>query len=294
MKVGFSIYRFDWPGSPGNIGSTLKEISVAAEQAGFSSIWVMDHFFQLDEMVGPAEDPMLEAYSTLGFLAGSTKRMRLGTLVSGVIYRNPGLLVKAVTSLDVVSGGRANFGIGAAWYEREAMGLGFPFPALKERYERLEETIQIAKKMWSGDTSPYKGKHYQLAEPINSPQPITKPHPPILIGGGGEKKTLRLVAQYADACNLFAMGGIDDIAHKLDVLRHHCEDIGRPYDEIERTVLSMAHMAPDSMTVSDVINSCRDLAKLGIQHVIFAMPNIHEIEIFEKFGEEIIPAVSEF
>jgi F420-dependent oxidoreductase-like protein len=189
----------------------------------------------LEGMLGPADDPMLEAYSTLSYLAGVTKRARLGTLVTGVVYRHPGFLVKAATNLDVLSGGRAYLGIGAAWYEREAVGLGMPFPPVSERFERLEETLQIAKRMWSGDRTPYEGKHYRLAEPISSPQPLSKPHPPILVGGMGEKKTLRLVAQYADACNLFTAIGVDEVARKLDVLKRHCEDVGRPYDEIERT-----------------------------------------------------------
>jgi F420-dependent oxidoreductase-like protein len=293
MKVGLQIATFKWPGSPANMATKLADVARTADDAGFASIWVMDHFFQLEGMIGPADDPMLEAYSTLSYLAGVTKRARLGTLVTGVVYRHPGFLVKAATNLDVLSGGRAYLGIGAAWYEREAVGLGMPFPPVSERFERLKETLQIAKRMWSDDRTPYEGKHYRLAEPIASPQPLSKPHPPILIGGMGEKKTLRLVAQYADACNLFAAVGVDEVARKLDVLKRHCEDVGRPYDEIERTVLNIVWLAPGATSPAEAIESCRKLADVGIQHVIFSMPNHHEIAPLEMVGREIIPAVAE-
>ncbi len=296
MKIGLQIVEFDWPGSPANTGKKLAEIANTADAAGFDSIWVMDHFFQLDALqMGLApEEPMFEAYTTLGYLAAVTERAQLGAMVTGVTYRQPGHLVKIVSNLDVLSGGRAILGIGAAWYEREALGLGFPFPPVKERFERLEETLQIAKQMWAGDTSPYNGKHYQLAEPMNHPQPLTRPHPPILIGGGGEKKTLRLVAQYANACNLFAFTGTGEIAHKLDVLKRHCDDIGRDYDEIERTVLGMVHIAPGKMSTSAVIGMCEGLANLGIQHFIFSMPNVHDITPIEVIGNEVIPVVADF
>jgi F420-dependent oxidoreductase-like protein len=292
MRIGLQVIRFDWPGGPAQIGTKLAEIAQAAEHAGFYSLWVMDHFFQLEPIIGKAEDPMLEGYSTLCYLAGKTEIVRLGTLVTGVVYRHPGLLINTATNLDVLSGGRAYLGIGAAWYEREALGLGFPFPPLKERFERLEETLQITKQVWSGDFAPFNGKHYQLTEPINNPQPLSKPHPPIMVGGGGEKKTLRLVAQYADACNLIVRGGLDEIARKLDVLKGHCDDVGRPYVEIERTVLTSAHIAPGEMSPSDVIDTCRQLATIGVQHVIINMPNVHEITPLEVFGQEIIPAVA--
>lgn len=294
MKIGLQIVSFNWPGSPANIGSKLAEIGRTADDVGFDSIWVMDHFFQLEGMIGPAEDPMLEGYTALSYLAGHTKRARLGTLVTGVIYRHPGFLVKSVTNLDVLSGGRAYMGIGAAWYQREAKALGFPFPPLKERFERLEETLQITKQMWSGDVSAYNGKHYQLAEPICSPPPLSNPHPPIMIGGMGEKKTLRMVAQYADACNLFIYQGNDVLRHKLDVLKGHCETLGRPYEEIERTTLGTVHLAPDGMTPSEVIETCRSLADIGIQHAIFNMPKTHDITPLETFGREILPVVAEF
>ena len=297
MKIGLQIVRFSWPDRPENIGKKLGAIGKTADEVGYDSIWAMDHFFQLDmEQFGLSpEEPMLDGYTALSYLAAVTKRARLGTMVSGVVYRHPGHLIKIVSNLDVLSGGRAYLGIGAAWYEREALGLGFPFPPLKERIERLEETLQIAKQMWSGEVKPYNGKYYQLAEPINSPLPLSKPHPPILVGGSGEKKTLRLVAQYADACNLYGppFGSNDEVARKLDVLKRHCDDIGRPYDEIERTALGMISIGEGGMSVSDVINTCRGLADLGIQHFIFSMPNDHEITPLEVVGREVIPAVRE-
>jgi F420-dependent oxidoreductase-like protein len=293
MRVGLQIPRFTWPGGPAEIGTRLAAIGRTADEAGFASIWVMDHFFQI-RGVGAPEEPMLEGYSALSYLAGVTKRVKLGTLVTGVIYRHPGILIKTVSTLDVLSGGRAYLGIGAAWNEQESRGLGVPFPPLKERFERLEEALQIAHQMWAGDRSPYNGRHYQLADPLNSPQPLTRPHPPILIGGGGEQKTLRLVAQYADACNLFARVGADTLRHKLDVLRRHCEAVGRPYEAIERTTLDTVHLAPGADTPASVIAQCRALADLGIQHAIFYMPNVHELAPLETFGREIIPAVAEF
>lgn len=293
MKIGLQIPSFTWPGGPGEIRARLAEIAKTADNAGFASIWVMDHFFQIQN-VGQPDEPMLESYTTLGYLAGVTSKVRLGTMVTGVVYRHPGILAKMVSTLDVLSGGRAYLGIGAAWNEREARGLGVPFPPLKERFERLEEALQITKQMWSGDVAAYPGKHYQLAETLNSPQPLTKPHPPILIGGMGEKKTLKLVARYADACNLFARAGKDELRKKLDIIRHYCEEIGRPYDEIERTALDTVHLATGQMTAEQVIQVCRDLADVGIQHAIFNMPNVHEIRPLEIFGREIIPAVSSF
>ena len=289
MRIGLQIPTFTWPGE---IKATLSEIVRTAEKAGFSSIWVMDHFYQL-EMFGDTGDPMLEAYSALNFIAALTNKVELGTLVTGVVYRHPGVLIKTVTTLDVLSGGRAYFGVGTGWYEREARGLGLPFPKIQYRYEILEETLQIAKQMWSGKRDPYNGKHHQLAEPICSPQPISKPHPKILIGGMGEKKTLRLVAQYADACNLFAYGGLEAINHKLKVLKKHCEAIGRPYDEIERTALSTANLSSGNMSIEDVIGMCKGLAGENIEHLIFNMPNVQEITPLEKFGEEIIPAFAD-
>ena len=225
MRIGLQVPSFTWPGGTAEIGARLAEIGRTADDAGFYSLWVMDHFFQIG-MVGPPEHAMLEGYSALSFLAGVTKRVKLGTLVTGVHYRHPGILVKTVTTLDVLSGGRAYLGIGAGWNEQESRGLGVPFPPLKDRFEQLEEALQIAHQMWKGDRSAFNGAHYQLADPLNSPPPLAQPHPPIMIGGGGEQKTLRLVAQYADACNLFARMGDDVLRKKLDVLRGHCETLG--------------------------------------------------------------------
>lgn len=296
MNIGLQVPNFTWPGGPVGIPSKLAEIARTTDEAGFTSLWVMDHFFQIGSRdramgLGPAEDEMLEGYSTLAYLAGLTKKVKLGTLVTGVIYRHPGILVKTVTTLDVLSGGRAYLGIGAAWNEREATGLGVPFPPVAERFQRLEETLQIAKHMWSEDNGSYTGRHYQLAETLNSPQPVSKPHPPILIGGTGEKKTLRLVAQYADACNLFARMGIDGLRAKLDVLKRHCDTVKRDYNEIEKTTLGTVHLATGQMSATEVIEQCRALAGLGIQQAIFNMPNVHEIAPLETFGREIIPVV---
>lgn len=292
MRIGLQIPSFTYPSGPAQLADKLAEIAGTADECGFSSLWVMDHFFQIG-VIGPPENEMLEGYSTLSYLAGFTQNVTLGTLVTGVIYRYPGILIKTATTLDVLSGGRAYLGIGAAWNEEESVGLGVPFPPLSERFERLEETLQIAKQMWSDDDGAYEGQHYQLSRTLNSPQPLSQPHPPILIGGSGEKKTLRLVAQYADACNLFARAGTDTLRHKLDVLRHHCDDVGRDYGEIEKTTLGTVHLAPGQMSASDVINTCRELADVGIQHAIFNMPNVHEITPLETFGSEIIPEVAD-
>lgn len=297
MKIGLQIPNFTYPDGPKELGNKLAEIARTADEVGFSSLWVMDHFFQIGSRdrsmgLGPAEDEMLEGYSTLSYLAGMTKKVTLGTMVTGVIYRHPGILVKTVTTLDVLSGGRAYLGIGAAWNEREARGLGVPYPTTKERLEKLEETLQIAKQMWSENNGAFAGKYFQLAETLCSPQPLSEPHPPILIGGSGEKKTLRLVAKYADACNLFARMGVETVRGKLDILRQHCEKEGRDYSEIEKTTLSTVHLAPDKMNAQNVIEECRALAGIGIQHAIFNMPNVHEIKPLEIFGREIIPQLA--
>src|SRR5215831_2835899 len=233
MRVGLQIPRFHWAGGPPRMAETLAAIARTADDAGVASIWLIDHFFQIGS-VGKAEEEMLEAYTTLGFLAAHTRRARLGTLVTGVHYRHPGVLIKQVTTLDVLSQGRAWLGIGAGWYERESRGLGVPFPSRAERFQRLEETLKIARAMWSGGrVDPIYGKHFQLAEPINSPPPVTQPHPPIMVGGGGEHKTLRFVAKYADACNLFTRYGPGELAWKLEVLRGYCEEYGRAFETID-------------------------------------------------------------
>lgn len=286
MKIGLQIPRFAWTE---NFGPTLAAIGKTADEGGFASIWVMDHFFQI-QGVGQPEEPMLEGYTTLAYLAAATKQARLGTMVTGVNYRAPGFLLKVVTTLDVLSGGRAWLGIGAGWFEREAHGLGMPFPPLKERFERLEETLQLAKQVWTGDFAPFHGKHYQLEEPIISPLPISKPHPPILIGGAGEQKTLRMVAQYADACNLFPMGN-DVIAQKLNVLKEHCTALGRDYNEIERTLL-LPLTGSRQLDIPAMIQNCHEWAALGIQHVILSdIPDLHTLRHLETVARDLIPAV---
>jgi F420-dependent oxidoreductase-like protein len=291
MKLGLQIPSFTWPGGVERIGPILSRLGQAAEEAGFSSLWVMDHFFQI-EMVGKPEEPMLEGYNALNFLAAATQKIRLGTLVTGVIYRYPGILIKAMTTLDVLSGGRAYFGIGAGWYEREAIALGVPFPPLKERFERLEETVQIALQMWSGKAAPYSGKHYRLAETLCSPLPISKPHPPIMIGGVGEKRTLPLVAKYADACNLYAFENLDLLRAKLDVLRRHCDTIGRPFEEIERTAIGAIDLRHGAMNAREAIEYCRRVSDAGIQHFIVSLPGDYELKPIEVMGKEVIPAVA--
>jgi len=293
MRIGLQIPSFTWPGGAEAIGPKLAGIARTAEDAGFYSIWVMDHMFQIP-MVGPAEQEMLEGYGALSYLAGVTRRVRLGTLVTGITYRHPGVLAKSVSTLDVLSGGRAYLGIGAAWFDREHEGLGIPFPPLGERFERLEETLQIIQQMWSEQSGPYEGRHYRLNETLNVPQPLTRPHPPILIGGLGERKTLRLVAEYGDACNLFLFIGMQELRRKLDVLARHCEALGRPLDEIERTTLGTVHLAPSGTTPKAVIETCRELAAMGVQQAIFNLPNLSEVEPLEVFGREIIPEVAGF
>ena len=291
MKIGLQLPNFTFPGGPSTIRSTLRDVAQAADAAGFDTLWVMDHFFQIS-YVGPHTDEMLEGYSTLSFLAAVTEKIELGTLVTGVTYRHPGILVKTVTTLDVLSGGRSWLGIGAAWNEQESKGLGSPFPPIATRFEWLEEALQITRQMWSGNNGAYKGKHFHLDETLCSPQPLRRPHPPIMVAGGGEKKTLRLVAQYADACNLF--GEPDAVKAKLAILREHCDRLGRDYATIDRTTLGTVHLAPGKMTPKDIIGKCRALANVGVTHAIFNMPNVHELKPLEVFGAEIIPAVREF
>jgi F420-dependent oxidoreductase-like protein len=291
MKIGLQVPNFTYPAGPPQLAAKLAEIARVADDAGFYSLWVMDHFFQIS-MIGPHDNDMLESYCTLGYLAAVTKRVKLGTLVTGVVYRYPGILVKTSTTLDILSGGRGYLGIGAAWNEQEAKGLGTPFPPLGVRFELLEEALQIAKQMWSPNNGPYEGKHNRLAETLCSPQPLSHPHPPILVAGGGEKKTLRLVAQYADACNLY--GPPETISAKLAILKQHCAALGRDYGSIEKTSLGTVELQAGKMTPKDVIGHCKALADIGIQHAIFNMPNVHTIAPLEVFGREIIPAVADF
>jgi len=292
MKIGLQIPSFTWQGGTNEIRNHLAEIVTTADEVGFASLWVMDHFFQINYVGGP-EEPMLESYSALNFMAALTKRARLGALVTGVIYRNPGLLVKEVTTLDVLSGGRAYLGIGAAWNEEESRGLGFSFPPIKERFEKLEDALKIAKAMWSGQEAPYSSSHIQMERLLNSPQAISKPHPPILIGGSGEKKTLKLVAQYADACNLFAGADLNEIIRKLDILKQHCDEIGRNYGEIEKTSLEGVNLGEGGISTHELINRCKLLSQTGIQHMIVNMPNVSTIKPLELIGKEVIPAIAE-
>ena len=284
MKLGIGITTFPWPAD--QIGPVVSGIATAADEAGLDSLWVMDHFFQIRLSGLPAESPMPEAYATLAFLGGLTKRIKLGTLVTSVAYRPPGVLVKTVTALDVLTGGRVIFGVGAGAPFNpappgpgpgmgrvfEAEGLGIPFPSLAERFERLEEVLQIAHQMWRGDESPYQGRHYQLVRPLNSPNSLQRPHPPILIGGSGEGKTLRLVAQYADACNLFDLPTPefrDNIVRKLDVLRGHCARAGRDFAAIEKTVTSNFDFGEDPKAgAAAFLAHLRELAAAGIDHAL--------------------------
>ena len=287
MRLGLQVPDFTWPGSPESIGPTFARIARSADETGMASLWVMDHFFQI-EMVGPPEHEMLEGYSALAFAAGVTERIGLGTMVTGVTYRHPGILGKTVTTLDVLSGGRAWLGIGAAWNEQEHRGLGVPYPPVAERFERLEETLRIVTQMWAGDESAFEGRHYRLERPLNSPPALQRPHPPILIGGTGEKKTLRLVAQYADACNIFEMG-LAGVRQKLDVLREHCERLGRPYGDIEKTTLGRLSLSKDgrngSSTVEQAVDRFGELAGIGVDHAIVSFPNVADEAAFELVPE---------
>ncbi|GAA1692609.1 LLM class F420-dependent oxidoreductase [Fodinicola feengrottensis] len=290
MKIGLAIGDFTWPSGPSQLGPELAAVARAADTSGYDSLWVMDHFFQI-RMLGPVENEMLEGYTTLAFLAGITSRVQLGTQVTGVHYRHPGVLLKIVTTLDVLSGGRAALGIGAGWNEGESRALGVPFPTTSERFEQLEETLQIAHQMWKGDESPYEGKHFHLDRPLNSPQSLQRPHPPILVGGGGEKKTLRLVAQYADACNIFPG---PDMTHKLDVLRAHCDAVGRDYDEIQKTTAYWEPIEFTDQGIEQVAEKLADYAKLGIQAVHMSIRESHRADLVQQLGERLIPAVADF
>ncbi len=287
MRIGLQIPNFTIAdGGPARLRSGLAAVARTAEEQGFSMIGVMDHFFQISQ-VGPVEAEMLEAYTTLGFLAAHTERAALLTVVTGAIYRHPGILAKTVTTLDVLSGGRAWLGLGAGWNEQESRGLGIPFPPMAERFERLEETLRICQQMWRGDESPYQGVHYQLDRPLNSPQSLSRPHPPIMIGGSGEKKTLRMVAQYADACNLFPT---PDIGHKLDVLRAHCDALGRDYDSIHKTCIYRFDL---SRGVDTLLAELRQLRSLGIQTAVGQVSGVFELAPLAVIGKEIIPALAQ-
>jgi len=287
MRVGIHFVNFTLPGGPESLGPTLATTARIAEDSGVSVFTLMDHWFQM-EMMGGAEDPMLEGYTSLGFLAGHTTTMRLGLLVTGVTYRHPGLLAKIVTTLDVLSGGRAQLGIGAAWYEREHLGLGVSFPPVAERFERLEETLQICLQMWSDDDGPYEGRHYQLAETVCSPRPISAPRPRVLVGGGGERKTLRLVARYADACNLFASSPAE-VAHKLEVLARHCGDEGRDPATIDKTILALGDPLDDP---DGFVAQMESYAELGIDAVEL-VPSGDPVAFVEHVGHRVIPRLQQ-
>lgn len=290
MQVGLHVASFSWPDGPQGIAPTLKEVAKVTDAGKFASLSVMDHFFQMD-MWADAAEPMLEGYTTLGYLAAATERVRLGLLVTGVTYRHPGVLAKTVSTLDVLSGGRAELGIGAAWYEREHVGLGVPYPPLAERFERLEETLQICLQMWAEDTGTFEGEHYQLAETLNSPQPLARPHPPIMIGGSGEKKTLRLVAKYGDACNLF-VGTPEEATHKLGVLRNHCETEGTDYAAIRKTML----YSGDSLMKGDYEEFVADMAGFaaaGIEGVIVMPLGPEPLAFTTAVAEHVVPHLAD-
>ena len=281
MRIDITLANLTLRGGPPQLAANLARAAVLAEQSGLSTAWVMDHFFQIPPL-GPAEMEMLEGYSVLSFLAAHTKKIRLGTMVTGITYRHPGVLVKTVTTLDVLSSGRAWFGLGAAWFDREHLGLGVPFPPLGERFERVEECLQIALQMWSPNNGPYRGKHYQLQETLCVPQPLSRPRPPIMIGGGGEKKTLRLVAQYAEGCNLF--GDVATVAHKLGVLRAHCERLGRSYQAIEKTAMVMHQSDPGKF-----LAALAELAEVGVDTAIIAGMDPTDERNFEALATTIVP-----
>jgi F420-dependent oxidoreductase-like protein len=288
MDLGIHFVNFTLPGAPETLATTLATTARAAEEGGCASFTLMDHWFQMEE-VATSQDPMLEGYTGLGYLAGLTERIRLGLLVTGVTYRHPGLLAKTVTTLDVLSGGRAQLGIGAAWYEREHRGLGVPFPPLAERFERLEETLQICLQMWSDDDGPYTGTHYQLAQTICSPVPVQRPRPTILVGGSGERKTLRLVARYADACNLFAPDPAT-VAHKLEVLDRHCDLESRDPAAIERTILGFAAPLEDP---DGFLRQMEEYAGLGIGLVALMPTGPDPAAWVSEVAERIVPRLSE-
>jgi len=292
MELGLHVFYFNYEGGDTAIAPTLARTGQVAEAVGLTWLSVMDHYFQMDR-IAPAEQPMLEGYTTLGYLAGQTSSLELGLLVTGVTYRNPGLLAKIVATLDVLSAGRAVLGIGAAWYDREHHGLGVPFPPVAERFERLEETLQICRQMWDPDqVGPYEGRHYQLAETLCQPAPLSQPHPPVLIGGMGERKTLRLVAQYADACNLFGGADPTDVAHRLDVLRRHCDDVGRDESTIRKTILYQG----GSLASGDVdafLSEMAGYARLGIEQVMVMPSGNRPDEWIEKVGGQVVPRLAE-
>jgi F420-dependent oxidoreductase-like protein len=287
MQLDIHVPRFTWPGGQAAIGPTVTSLAQTAEAIGVRTLSVMDHWFQM-EMLWPADEPMLEGYTTLSFAAAKTERLRFRMLVGGVTYRHPGLLAKTITTLDVLSGGRAELGLGAAWYEREHLGLGVPFPPLAERYERLEETLQICLQMWSDDNGAFAGKHYRLAETLCVPKPVSSPRPRVLIGGGGERKTLRLVAQYADACNI--IGDADTVAHKVEVLHRHCQDVGRDPAEIEVTALTMV---PEDADADAILRDAQALSAAGAAAIVIRSTGPDPTRWLEETWGPIVPRLAD-
>jgi F420-dependent oxidoreductase-like protein len=293
MHVGLQIPSFKYPGGTPAIRPKLKEIVTTAEAGGFYSLWVMDHYYQIKGLFGEAySDPMLESYTALGYIAALTEKAYLGALVTGVIYRHPSVLLKMVNSLDILSGGRAYLGIGAAWYEEEAIGYGIPYPSTSERFEQLEDALQLAKALWAGDEAAFEGKHFSAPAITNNPRPLSTPHPRIMIGGTGPKKTLRMVAQYADACNIGAWVGNEGMQSALDTLKEQCDTVGRDYASVEKTCLSTAHLSGDD-TVAGLIDRLKQFARMGFGHVIFNMPDAYTITPLDTFAKDIIPAVAD-
>jgi F420-dependent oxidoreductase-like protein len=292
MKVGLHISDFTWDGGAPALAGHLTEVARRAEQAGVDRVSVMDHVWQIGHL-GPPEHEMLEAYTALGWLAAKTERVKLLTVVTAVVYREPGLLAKAATTLDVLSGGRSMLGIGAAWNEDESRGLGLSFPPTAERFERLEEALLIVRQMWSDNDGPFEGRHYHLARTLNSPQPLSRPHPPILIGGSGEKKTLRLVAKYADSCNIISLD-LAQLSHKLDVLRQHCANEGRNYDEIEKTAQTRFDLGANGENVEQTIEHLHKLSEIGFEVAHGSLRNVTDPRQLEFMGERIIPAIEKF
>jgi F420-dependent oxidoreductase-like protein len=293
MRIGLQIPSFKYPGGAAAIRPKLKEIVTTAEEAGFYSLWVMDHYYQIKGLFGEAyTDPMLESYTTLGYFAGLTEKAYLGVLVTGVIYRHPAVLLKMVNTLDILSGGRAYLGIGAAWYEDEAKGYGIPYPATAERFEQLEDNLKLAKALWNSDETSFTGKHIAAPAITNNPRPLSTPYPRIMIGGTGPKKTLRMVAQYGDACNIGDWVGAENMQKALDDLKGHCAALGRDYNTVEKTSLGTVHLSGGD-TVAGVIDRIKTLAAMGFTHAIFNMPDVYKITPLETFGKEIIPAVAE-
>ncbi len=292
MQIGLQIPSFKAPGGAANIRPALKEVVTTAESAGFYSLWVMDHYYQIKGLFGEAyTDPMLEAYTTLGYFAGLTEKAYLGVLVTGVIYRHPSVLMKMINTLDILSGGRAYLGIGAAWYEEEAKGYGIPYPSTAERFERLEDNLKLAKALWAGDETSFTGKHFSAPAITNNPRPLSQPHPRLMIGGTGPNKTLRMVAQYADACNIGEWVGAENMQKALDGLKKHCETLGRDYASIEKTSLCTVNLSGKD-TAASTIQRIQELSGMGFTHAIFNMPDLYKITPLETFAKEIIPAVA--